>query len=84
MLRARLGQLLLLLWKLSSVFIIPIIILLYVYVMNTYFGPFSFEQLDQGQNKHKWLVFAIYLIYLLFWKISNKKIINYLQRFEYS
>lgn len=84
MLRAQLGQLLLLLWKLSTVVIIAVIIWLYVILMNIYSGPFTFHHLDNGQNIHKWLVLAIYLFYLLLWNRCNKKVLDYLQRFEYS
>lgn len=83
MLRLRLSQLLLLLWKLSTVYIIIIIILLYINLMNTYVGEFTFQELDQGRNLHKWSVFAIYLLYLLFWKRSNNFVISYLKKLEY-
>ena len=83
MLRIHFSQLLLLLWKLSTVYIIPIIILLYIDLLNAYLGEFSFQQLDQGQNIHKWLILAIYLLYLLIWNRSNKHVVSYLKKLEY-
>ncbi|WP_028864954.1 hypothetical protein [Psychromonas aquimarina] len=79
-----LSHLLLLLWKLSTVFMIPIIIVIYVAVMNSYSGDFTFQQLDQGKNLHKWSVFAVYLAYLLVWNRSNKIVCNYLNKLKYS
>ena len=83
MLRAHLSQALLLLWKLSSVFIIPIIIVSYVAILNSYDSTFDFQQLDQGKNIHKWVVLAIYLSYLLIWNRSNKLVTSYLKKLEY-
>lgn len=83
MLFFQLHQLLLLLWKLSTVYIIPIIIFAYIFVMNNYFGNFTFNDLDTGINVHKWTVFAIYLMYLLVWKFSNKAVNAYLKKMEY-
>lgn len=80
---SQLSQLLILLWKLSSVFVIPLIMMGYVMVMNRYDGSFTFADLDQGKNFHKWLVFAIYLVYILFWKRSNKAVTSYLKKLEY-
>jgi len=80
---AQFGQLLILLWKLSSVFVIPLIMMGYVAVMNSYDGNFTFAHLDQGKNIHKWLVFAIYLVYILFWKRCNKPVTSYLKKLEY-
>lgn len=80
---ARLSQLLILLWKLSSVFVIPLIMIAYVILMNSYDANFTFEDLDQGKNVHKWLVFSIYLVYLLLWNRSNKRVISYLKKLEY-
>lgn len=79
----RLNQLLLLLWKLSTVFIIPIIMFTYVYVMNIYLDGFLFSDLDQGTNLHKLSVLGFYLVYLLFWKYYNKRITAYFKKLEY-
>ncbi|WP_022939903.1 hypothetical protein [Psychromonas hadalis] len=79
----QLSQFLILLWKLSSVFVIPLIMLGYVMLMNRYDGSFTFQDLDQGKNIHKWMVFAIYLIYLLCWNRSNKRVISALKKLEY-
>lgn len=84
MLRVRFSQILLLTWKLSTVFIIPIIINLYLTVMTMYIEGFSFQDIDQGQNVHKWIIFALYLIYLLAWKTCNKTITDYLKKIEFS
>lgn len=75
MLRTYFSQLLLLCWKLSSVLVIPLIMLLYVYVIHRYNTEFTFQSLDQGRNIHKWIVFAIYLCYLAIWKYKNKTVI---------
>jgi len=83
MLRIYFSQLMLLLWKLSTVYIIPIIIISYVDILNFYASGFTFQDLDTGQNIHKLSVFAIYLIYLLFWNRCNKYIVSYLKRLEY-
>lgn len=83
MLRIYFSQLMLLLWKLSTVYIIPIIIISYVDLLNFYTNDFTFQQLDTGQNIHKLSVLAIYLIYLLFWSSCNKYMIAFLKRLEY-
>ena len=83
MLRIHFSQLLLLLWKLSTVYILPIIIFLYIDLLNAYSEGFSFQQLDQGQNIHKWFIFAIYLAYLLIWKGCNHHVASYLKKLEY-
>lgn len=84
MLNVPFNLLLLLLWKLSTVFIIPIIIQLYIKVIDGYFvSGFTFQDLDQGQNIHKWVILAIYLLYLLFWNRSNKHVVSYLKKLEY-
>lgn len=80
---AQLSQFLILLWKLSSVFVIPLIMLSYVMVMNSYDDSFTFKNLDQGKNFHKWLVFVIYLVYLLLWNRCNKRVVSYLRKIEY-
>jgi len=77
------SQVLILLWKLSSVFIIPLIMVCYVMAMNSYDGSFTFADLDQGKNIHKWLVFAIYLAYILFWNRSNRFVTAYLKKLQY-
>lgn len=77
------SQLLILLWKLSSVFIIPLIMIAYVTVMRHYDASFSFADLDQGKNIHKWLVLAIYLAYLLFWNRCNRVVSAYLKKLQY-
>ncbi|AGH80085.1 hypothetical protein PCNPT3_00715 [Psychromonas sp. CNPT3] len=83
MLQRHFSQLLLLIWKLSSVFVIPLIMFLYVYILQQSDASFTFQTLDQGSNIHKWIVFAIYLLYLGLWKLSNKSVIYYLKRMEY-
>lgn len=83
MFMTQLSQLLILLWKLSSVFVIPLIMIIYVNVMGSYDVNFTFTDLDQGKNIHKWLVFAIYLGYLLFWNRSNRLVISYLKKLQY-
>ena len=80
---AQLSQFLILLWKLSSVFVIPLIMIGYVMLMNSYDESFTFEDLDQGKNFHKWLVLATYLLYLLLWNRSNKGVVSYLKKLEY-
>jgi len=80
---SRFSQLLLLVWKLSTIFALPIILLLYRTLLNSYTGDFTFEQLDQGINIHKWWVFGLYLVYLLLWNRSNKLVISYLKKLEY-
>jgi len=84
MLRTNLTPFLLLTWKLSTVYILPIIIYLYLKLMTFYTGNFTFQQLDEGINIHKWMVVCIYLLYLLLWKSVNKKVSSYLKKFEYS
>ena len=84
MLRTNLTPFLLLSWKLSTVYVLPIIIYLYLKLMTFYTGDFTFMQLDEGINVHKWVVVCIYLLYLLLWKSVNKKVSNYLKKFEYS
>jgi hypothetical protein len=84
MLRSRFSQILLLTWKLSTVFVIPIIIYFYISVMSLYLEGFNFHVLDEGQNIHKWIVFGLYLLYLLAWKGSNKIVTGYLKKFEFS
>lgn len=83
MLHLHFSKILLLLWKLSTIYIIPVVIELYINSINAYFGEFSFQQLDQGQNIHKWGVLALYLLYLLLWNRSNKHVVSYLKRLEY-
>ena len=80
---AQLSQFLILVWKLSSVFVIPLIMIGYVALINSYDEGFTFEDLDQGKNFHKWLVFAIYLTFILVWKRSNKRVISYFKKLEY-
>ena len=84
MLRTNFASFLLLAWKLSTLFILPVIIYFYLMVMASYIDNFSFQQLDAGINIHKWSVVAIYLLYLLFWKSVNKHVGDYLKKFEYS
>jgi len=79
----QLSQFLILLWKLSSVFVIPLIMIAYVMVMSSYDQRFTFADLDQGKNIHKWGVFAIYLVYLLIWNRSNRFVISYLKKLQY-
>ena len=83
MLRYRLSRLLLLLWRLSTVYIFPIIMFIYIYFINKYFQPFSFSSLDHGVNAQKWVVFFIYICYLLLWKYFNKTVSSYIRKLEY-
>jgi len=78
-----LNKFLLLIWQLSTVYIIPSIIYAYVTIINSNGQPFSFADLDQGQNTHKLTIVGIYLIFLLFSKISNKPIIEFLDKLKY-
>jgi hypothetical protein len=84
MFMTQLSQFLILLWKLSSVFVLPLIMMGYVLLMDRYGGGFTFADLDQGKNIHKWAVLAIYLAYLLFWNRSNRYVISYLKKLQYS
>jgi len=84
MLRTNFVSFLLLCWKLSTVFTLPVIIYFYLMLMTLYADNFSFQQLDEGINIHKWIVVIIYLIYLLLWKTVNKKVNSYLKKYEYS
>lgn len=77
------SQILLLLWKLSTIFTVPLIMLLYVMLMSLFSGDFTFQQLDQGKNIHKFAVLAIYLFYLLIWNRCNKTVITGLKKLEY-
>lgn len=76
-------QTLSIIWKLLTVLILPVIIAIYVNIMDVYYGPFIFSDLDKGQNAHKWIVFAIYLLFLLCWNRLNPHVINTLKRLEY-
>lgn len=76
-------QVLSLIWKLTTVLIIPIIMVLYIKVIAAYHPDFSFHNLDQGKNIHKWIVFAIYLFSLLVWNRLNPYVNNALKRMEY-
>ncbi|MFT6927897.1 MAG: putative membrane protein [Psychromonas sp.] len=84
MLRTNFISLLLLIWRLSTVFIFPVIIYFYLHLMTFYTDGFTFQQLDQGSNMHKGAVVVVYVIYLLIWKSLNKKVNDYLKKFEYS
>lgn len=77
------SQILLLLWKLSTIFTVPLIMLLYVMLMSLFSADFTFQQLDQGKNIHKFAVLAIYLFYLLVWNRCNKRVITGLKKLEY-
>ncbi|MEI6896770.1 MAG: hypothetical protein V5786_04665 [Psychromonas sp.] len=79
----QLSQVLILLWKLSSIFVIPLIMIAYVMGMNRYDDSFVFSDLDQGENLHKWAVLAIYLIYLIFWNRSNNYVVSFLKRLQF-
>lgn len=79
----QLSQFLILLWKLSSVFVIPLIMVGYVMAMSSYDANFTFADLDQGRNVHKWAVFAIYMVYLFFWNRSNPIVTSYLKKLQY-
>ncbi|MDA7746915.1 hypothetical protein N8878_06240 [Psychromonas sp.] len=76
-------QILSLIWKLLTVLIIPIIMILYIKAMSALYGDFSFSDLDQGKNLHKWVVLAIYLAFLLCWNRLNPYVVNLLKRMEY-
>ncbi len=83
MLNTPLTQALSLVWKLLTVLILPVIMAIYVKIMDSYYGPFAFEDLDLGKNLHKWIVFAIYLAFLLCWNRLNPHVISALKRMEY-
>ena len=76
-------QALSLIWKLATVLIIPIIIILYIKIYGLYHPNFSFDDLDQGQNSHKWVIFAIYLFMLLAWNRLTPYVYKALKRMEY-
>ena len=78
-----LSQILSLVWKLLTVLIIPVIMLIYVKVTNALYPPFSFQELDQGENSHKWIILAIYLSFLLCWKRLNPAVTTALKKLEY-
>lgn len=84
MLRTNFISFLLLIWKLSTVFIFPVIIYFYLSLMTFYTDSFTFQQLDQGSNIHKGVVVVVYVIYLLVWKSLNRKVNDSLKKFEYS
>lgn len=70
-------------WKLLTVLIIPIIMITYVKTINGLYGDFSFSDLDQGKNLHKWAVLAVYLAFLLCWNRINPTVIDALKKLEY-
>ena len=78
-----LNQILSLIWKLLTVLIIPIIIFFYIEIVDTFYMPFSFVDLDQGKNIHKWLVLALYLGFLLAWNRLNPSVKTMLKKLEY-
>ncbi|TEW52172.1 hypothetical protein E2R67_03805 [Psychromonas sp. RZ5] len=78
-----LNQILSLIWKLLTVLIIPIIIFFYIKIIDTCYTPFSFADLDQGKNIHKWLVLALYLAFLLCWNRLNPFVKTILKKLEY-
>jgi hypothetical protein len=78
-----LTQTLSLIWKLLTVLILPVIMAVYVQVMDNYYGPYSFSDLDQGKNLDKWIVLAIYLGFLLCWNRLNPYVISALKKMEY-
>jgi len=84
MLRTNFISFLLLSWKLSTVFVFPVIIYFYLILMTSYSDGFTFQQLDQGSNIHKGIVVVVYVIYLIVWKTLNRKVNDYLKKFEYS
>ena len=78
-----LHQVLRLLWQLSTVYVIPIIIILYIKALNLMGYPLSFSELDEGQNIHKLAILGIYLLYLLIWKLINKYVISLLNKLKF-
>lgn len=78
-----LTQALSLLWKLLTVLILPVIMAVYIEVVDTYYFEFSFSELDQGKNLHKWAILGIYLVFLVCWNRVNPYVINALKRLEY-
>ena len=83
MLNHPLTQALSLAWKLLTVLILPVIMAVYVEVVDTYYIAFSFSDLDQGKNLHKWAILGIYLLFLLCWNRLNPHVINTLKKMEY-
>lgn len=83
MLNHPLTQVLSLAWKLLTVLIIPIIMTIYVKTMSGFYNDFSFSDLDQGKNLHKWVVLAVYLAFLLLWNRLNPFVGNALKKLEY-
>ncbi|HIP75646.1 MAG TPA: hypothetical protein EYH12_00505 [Psychromonas hadalis] len=78
-----LNKLLLLLWQLSTVYIIPLIMYLYLIFIDNYLYSFTFSELDQGQNTHKLVIAGFYLCYLLIWKKYNKPVNSLLNNLKY-
>jgi hypothetical protein len=76
------NQILSLVWKLLTVLIIPIIIVCYVKTVDAFYPSFTFSDLDQGQNAHKWIVLAIYLLFLLCWNRLNPYVNNLLKKMD--
>ena len=78
-----LNQILSLIWKLLTVLIIPVIIFFYIEIVDTFYMPFSFVDLDQGKNIHKWLVLIIYIFLLVGWSRLNPLVKTMLKKLEY-
>lgn len=78
-----LTQILSLLWKLLTVLIIPIIIAIYIQVLCYWFPDFSFSELDNGKNVHKWAIISIYALFLIGWNKLNPYVIDLLKKMEY-
>jgi len=72
-----------LVWKLLTVLILPIIMAIYVEIIDAYYGPFVFSDLDEGKNLHKWGIIGIYLTFLLCWNRLNPHVISALKKMEY-
>ncbi|TEW54136.1 hypothetical protein E2R68_09665 [Psychromonas sp. RZ22] len=84
MLNQSLIQTLSLFWKLLTVLILPVIMFLYIKFMDVcYEQPFTFADLDQGKNIHKWMIIAIYLAFLLCWNRLNPIVMNILKKLEH-
>jgi len=76
-------QLLSLMWKLLTVLIIPLIMFAYIELVDIFYMPFNFADLDQGKNIHKWLILGLYLIFLFCWARLNPLVTAILKKLEY-
>lgn len=55
------------LWRASLLYIFPLLMWLYCHLQGI-----DFEELDIGVNQHKWIVLALYLLYVGGWLLANR------------